>query len=160
MSVTSQSVKQADFITVSRSRLFVFYLYLYLACLYNKQTNKQTNQRAWRVPFKLSGLSWSLVASTFTGFLGRPTDCPGGGLLHKKNGNARLRDTKILFCGRGLPESFSPPRGTNSYITNYLLSRFFCSIPERNVTNVTQISSCGSFEAENLRRNQNCFFDP
>ena len=57
------------------------------------------------------------------------------GLAYKKDGVARqyfsnktLRCTKILFCRRGL-KRFSLLRCTNSYITLYLLSYFFGSIP-------------------------------
>ena len=50
-----------------------------------------------------------------------------GGFPNKMDSGA-LRGTKILFCVRGF-KFFSPLRDTNSYITHYLLSYFFPSIP-------------------------------
>ena len=44
-------------------------------------------------------------------------------ILKKKT----VRGTKTLFCGRGL-KLFPPLRGSNSYITHYLLSCYFGSI--------------------------------
>jgi len=56
---------------------------------------------------------------------------PGRGNCHIKDGGARrkfrkepLRDTKILFCERGL-KCFSPLTGNNSKSTPYFLSYFF-----------------------------------
>lgn len=158
MSVTSQSVKQAD-LTVCFLPVFIFSMFV-------QQTNKQTN----RSVFEFNGTSqesikgtlqtlWPIVITSgqyFYRVSSTPNWLPGGTPTWKERECSSKRYQDPVFCGRGLPESFSPLRGTNSYITNYVLSHFFCSIPEKG----TQISSRGSLEAENPKRNQNCFFDP
>jgi len=78
---------------------------------------------------------------------------PGGGTpIQKKYQGARrkfckepLRDAKVLFCGLDL-EFFSPLRGTNSYITHFLVARhiFSAQYPKKYRTS----SHWGPFEAE------------
>lgn len=56
--------------------------------------------------------------------------------------------------GRGL-KLFSPPAGTNSKTTQYLLSYFLAQYPQYHKS-----SRCGPFEAQHNKRYQNFVFNP
>ena len=77
---------------------------------------------------------------------------PGGRLPHKRNGGARrkvwkkLRDTKVLFRGRG----FSPLRSTNNTLSPVI---FFSA---RYLKRYRESFHCGPFEAEHTKQYQIC----
>ena len=85
------------------------------------------------------------------------TSPEGGRLPYKKDGDAcrkfckeTLRGNKILFCGRGL-KCFSPLRGSNSYITHYLLSLCFGLIPLKGIRTLHSRSSSLSLSTGTAR---------
>ena len=90
------------------------------------------------------------------------TDYPGE-LPYKKDGGARgkfwkllLRDTKILFCGRGLKFFFTPKR--YRFVHNTLSSVIFFQL--NTLKDIAKAPAVDLLGLTTLKRYQNCYFNP